>query len=100
MPKRPLLLAVVAASGAAALQLTIYALITQNEEHLKVLSELALYGAVAFTLTFLYAAAVATIVGIPMFLLFRKLGMVGWWYAYVVGPMIGIGVAFALRART
>ena len=79
-----------AAPLVAALSLAFVGLLKDDSEPFTLLSL-----AVWTTIFYFYAAWAAVILGLPSFLLLRKLGAIRWWSASLVGLIVGIlGLAF------
>ena len=81
------------ASAIPALLLAIFFLIKDVRNHSVVASE-TLASFVAFYLGSIFLTAV---LGVPSFLSARRLGLVTWWSALVVGALVGVLVAVIFR---
>jgi hypothetical protein len=95
--RRAALIGFVAASVVPSLRMAILAL--PWEPGIRSLGEAALFVGVAFSVALPFSVLPTLIIGVPGFLLCRRVGLVTWWLALGVGAVAGVLVAVARPAN-
>jgi len=50
-----------------------------------------------FVITYMFSAAATVVFGVPLFLLFRRIGIITWWSVLVGGFLAGVLVSIVIR---
>lgn len=66
------------------------------EPGIESLADACVYLAAAFSMFFPYAVLAGLLVGVPIYLVSRKVGIVTWWMATGAGTIAGVCAAFAV----
>jgi hypothetical protein len=78
--------------------LAIFAVVSAPEIRNNGLLEGILLFSISFIVFLPYSVLFVLFLGVPSFILCRRLGLVRWWAALIVGMLIGVLVSIAVRA--